>query len=55
MNDFLKEDRTTFLARLRRATGGLNKSFLDRARANMRDRCPLLYRAKGGHFEEGGR
>ena len=54
MNDFLKEDRSTFLARLRRATVGLNKSFLDRAMTNMRDNCLLLYRTKGGHFEEGG-
>lgn len=50
-----RETRAVYLARLHKTAKGLSKGFIDRAIGDMVRRCARLYKAKGGHFEEGGR
>ena len=47
-----KETRAAYIERLRRAAQGLRASFVDRAVGDMRRRCQLLYKARGGLIEE---
>ena len=49
------ETRAQFLARLQRTAKALPSTFVNKAIGNMRVRCQKLYRAKGHHFEEGGK
>ena len=50
-----KETRAQFLARLHRVAKSLPASFINKAIGNMKERCERLYKAKGHHFEEGGK
>ena len=49
-----RETRDAHIERLRRAAMSISKTSIAKAIANMKSRCGLLYRARGGHFEEGG-
>ena len=50
-----KETRAEYLARLRRTARNLPATFVNRAIANMKERCQRLYKARGHLFEEGGK
>ena len=50
-----RETRQEFERRLDRTAANLPKEFIDKAIGDMRRRCELLSKAKGGLFEEGGR
>lgn len=50
-----KETRDQFAQRLAKVAKSLPTSFVDKAIGNMKERCERLYRAKGQHFEEGGK
>ena len=50
-----RETRDAYIARLRRAAMSLPGSVVRRSIGNMKWRCEKIYRAKGGHIEEGGR
>ena len=50
-----KETRAQYLTRLHRTAKNLPTTFVDKAIGNMRERCQRLYKAKGHHFEEGGK
>ena len=50
-----RETRTEYVARLRRAAQGLSRGFVERSVGDMKRRCQLLYRSRGGLFEEGGK
>ena len=50
-----KETRDAFIRRLARTARGLSEDFMDKSIKDLRRRCALLYEAKGGLFEEGGR
>ena len=50
-----RETRGEFILRLQRTARNLSKAFLTRSIADLRRRCELCYKAKGGLFEEGGR
>ena len=50
-----RETRAAYIARLRRAALALPKPFIRKAICNMKRRCQLIFAAKGGHIEEGGR
>ena len=50
-----RETRTAYIARLRRAAHSLPKKSINKAIAGMKRRCKLIYDAKGGHIEEGGK
>ena len=49
-----RETRNAYIERLRQAAMSISKKRIGKAIANMKSRCELLYRARGGHFEEGG-
>lgn len=49
-----KETRGEYANRLARAARSLKPDFVKKAIKSMKRRCQLLYKAKGGHFEEGG-
>ena len=49
------ETRAEFEQRLDRTARRLPASFINNAIGNLQKRCQLLYKAKGGLFEEGGR
>lgn len=49
------ETRAQFQARLDRTAKGLPSSYINKAISDMARRCDLLFKAKGGLFEEGGR
>jgi hypothetical protein len=49
-----RETRAAYIERLRRAAMSIPKKSIGKAIANFQSRCELLYRARGGHFEEGG-
>ena len=53
--DSKKETRADFERRLNRTAKNLPKTFIDKSIGDMRRRCDLLLKAKGGLFEEGGR
>ena len=50
-----KETRAQYIRRLKQTVARLPASFIDRSIGDMQRRCQLLYKAKGGLFEEGGR
>ena len=50
-----RETRGAFIRRLRRTALRLRSAEINRAIGDKRRRCALLYKAKGGLFEEGGR
>ena len=50
-----KETRAAYLTRLRRTALRLPGSFCEKSIKDMRRRSRLLFKAKGKHFEEGGR
>ena len=50
-----KETRAEYIARLRRVAHGLTPAFIDRSIGDMRRLCQLLFKRRGGLFEEGGR
>lgn len=50
-----KETRDQFLERLHKTAKNLPAAFVNKAIGNMRERCQRLYKAKGHHFEEGGK
>jgi hypothetical protein len=50
-----RETRAQYIARLRRSAMNLPQSFIDNSIGDMVRRCQRLYKAKGGHFQEGGR
>ena len=50
-----KETRSEFEKRLNRTARNLPSTFIDKCIGDMRRRCYLLDKAKGGLFEEGGR
>jgi len=49
------ETREQFERRLDRTASGLEKEFIDKSIANLRERVWRLHEAKGGLFEEGGK
>ena len=49
------ETRAEFEQRLDRTDRRLPAAFINNAIGNLQKRCQLLYKAKGGLFEEGGR
>ena len=51
----LRQTRAKFAARLDRAAKRLPTEFINKAIGDLKRRCGLLYAAKGGLFEEGGR
>ncbi len=53
--DTKKETRKEFAKRLDRTAAKLTTAFIDKSIGDMRRRCQLLFKAKGGLFEEGGR
>ena len=55
MPDAKHETRAQFEQRLDRTARNLPSSFIDDAIGGLRKRCQLLFKAKGGLFEEGGR
>ena len=55
MGDDKHETRSKFEQRVDRTASGLPASYIDAAIGDLRKRCGLLYKAKGGLFEEGGR
>lgn len=48
-----KETRKEYANRLARNARSLTPDFVKKAIKSMKRRCQLLYKAKGGHFEEG--
>ena len=50
-----RESRTAFEKRLDRTARNLSTAFIERSIGDMARRCRLLYEAKGGLFEEGGK
>ena len=50
-----RETRVEFGKRLDRTARNLPASFIDKSIGDMKHRCNLLFEAKGGLFEEGGR
>ena len=50
-----RETRQEHLARLRRTAKALPRSVVEKMLRDMKRRCERLYRARGGHFPEGGR
>ena len=50
-----RETRNEYIARLRRTALRLPRTTIEKSIASMVRRCELLYRAKGRHFEEGGK
>jgi transposase len=50
--DSKKESRPDFEKRLDRTAQNLEKDYIDRCIKSMKRRCELLYKAKGGLFEE---
>ena len=50
-----KETRAAFTARLQWTAARLPKKIIIKGIASMKRRCELIYFAKGGHTEEGGR
>lgn len=50
-----KETREQYLKRLHTTAKNLPTAFVNKAIGNMRERCQRLYKAKGYHFEEGGK
>ena len=50
-----RETRAHFIRRLRRTAAALSRDLITKAIGDMKRRCHLLYAAKGGLFEEGGR
>ena len=50
-----RETRAAYIVWLRRAALALPKPFIRKAICNMKRRCQLIFAAKGGHIEEGGR
>ena len=50
-----RETREDFEKRLDKTARNLSKTFINKAIADMKRRCSLLSKAKGGLFEEGGR
>ena len=50
-----KETRAQFEQRLNRTALRLPASFINKSVCDLKRRCELLYEAKGGLFEEGGR
>ena len=49
------ETRASFLHRLQRTARNLSQAFLTKSISDLPRRCELLFEAKGGLFEEGGR
>ncbi len=49
------ETRAQFGARLDRTAKSLPSEYINKSIKNLKRRCELLYEAKGGLFEEGGR
>jgi hypothetical protein len=49
-----RETRSAYRARLQRAALSLPKQSINKAIGSMKRRCQLIYKAKGGHIEEGG-
>ena len=47
-----KETREQYLARLRRVAKATPSTLINKAMQQMANRCELLFKAKGGHFEE---
>jgi hypothetical protein len=50
-----RESRVDYLARLRRTATRLPRPFVLKSIGDMKRRCLRLYKAKGFHFEEGGK
>ena len=50
-----RETRHAFILRLARTARALPKEFVDKSIMDMQRRCKLVYEAKGGLFQEGGR
>ena len=50
-----RETRVAFIRRLARTAKALPKDFVDKSIVDLHRRCKLLFQAKGGLFEEGGR
>ena len=50
-----KETRGDFIKRLARIAKALPATFVNKSIMDLKRRCELLYKAKGGLFEEGGR
>jgi transposase len=50
-----KETRDMFIKRLARVAKSLPSAFIEKSIMDLKRRCELLYQAKGGLFEEGGR
>ena len=50
-----RETRAAYIALLRRAALALPKLVNREAICNMRRRCQLIFAAKGGHIQDGGR
>jgi hypothetical protein len=50
-----KETRAEHVKRLTRTANRLPKKFLEKLTGDMSRRCQRLFKAKGGHFEEGGK
>jgi hypothetical protein len=49
-----RETRSAYRACLQRAALSLPKQSINKAIGSMKRRCQLIYKAKGGHIEEGG-
>ena len=50
-----RETRAAYIVRLRGAALALPRLFIRKAICNMRRRCQLIFAAKGGHIQDGGR
>ena len=50
-----RETRDAFIRRLARTTKAIPTDFVNRSIMDMKRRCQLLLKAKGGLFQEGGR
>ena len=48
-----RETRAEYISRLRRVALNLPRKTIEKAVAQMKTRCELLYKVKCGHFEEG--
>ena len=55
MPDAKHETRAQFEQRLDRTARNLPEAFINKSIGDLQKRCKLLYKAKGGLFEEGGR
>ena len=50
-----RETRQAFIKRLARTAKALPEDFINKSVSDFKRRCELLYKARGGLFEEGGR